>query len=205
MTGGRRCREGRNLTLPASSCATWASSCVGSSSHLLAPALGKSLLGTRGRKKKHLLVDWKNLQRRLFARPLAQPAASVSPVCEIHSPGFGDSSKGSELETDRTRPSPQARYLSGQGTRDRARTEQSGGITPLVTRPPRWSLGGLGRFVGRRGSVRSPAAARSVYPAPSLWVSAAASSSSAAGSERQTSLETSGLGRLHADWERIMQ
>lgn len=105
MTGGRRCRERRHFTLPAGGCATGARSCVASNRHPLAPALGKSL-GTRGRKK-HLLVDWENLRCWLLACPLPPPAASASPVYGIHSPGFGDSSEGSELQTDSPRPSPE--------------------------------------------------------------------------------------------------
>lgn len=38
VTGGRRCREGRDFTLPAGSCATRARSCVASNRHPLAPA-----------------------------------------------------------------------------------------------------------------------------------------------------------------------
>ncbi|XP_036080406.1 uncharacterized protein LOC107519645 isoform X2 [Rousettus aegyptiacus] len=146
MTGGHRCRQGRNLTSPAGSCATGASWRVGRSLHPFGPALGKSLLGTRG---KGNTSPWTGKTCSVGcsrAHSLSrQPRAS--PVCQIHSPGFGNSSKGSELETDRTQPSPQAPDPSSRGPRPRR-----GGTVwwPCISesRPP--CLAGLGRLVGTR-------------------------------------------------------
>ena len=68
MTGGRRCRPGRNFTLLGRRHAASARSLVPGSCHSLAPALGRSLLGSP-RERKRLPLDWKNLQRRQFVCP----------------------------------------------------------------------------------------------------------------------------------------
>lgn len=51
VTGGRRCRGGRDFTLPAGSCATRARSCVASNRHPLAPAGGQVSEDPREEKK----------------------------------------------------------------------------------------------------------------------------------------------------------
>lgn len=135
LTGGRRCHHGRNFTLPGRQLR-----------HLrLVARLGqpppacfsfRQILLKDPEGEETPPSGQENLWRLLFvACPVAQPGAPASPGREVHAPGFGCSSKGSELETDRTRPSPSAptralaaRDLGSCGLNGEAR---SGGLASL--------------------------------------------------------------------------
>lgn len=121
----------------------------------LASALDKSLLGTSGRGN---TSSWAGKtcsvgSSRTHSLSRQPPASSV---CEVRSPGFGDSSKGSELETDSTRPSPQLGILVAPGPA--ASLGRRGQVVLLLvaSHSPRQSLAGLGQLVGTRrgGSTR---------------------------------------------------
>lgn len=116
MTGGRRCRPGRNFTLLGRRHAASAQSLVPGSCHSR-PSFGQISFRVPARRKR-LPLDWKNLQRRQFVCP----CSASDPWrlnCQIHSPGFGGSSKGSgwKLTEHDPPPKPGRRVARGPPTR----------------------------------------------------------------------------------------
>nr|XP_033694605.1 uncharacterized protein LOC117307929 [Tursiops truncatus] len=127
----------------------------GGGRHPLAPALGRSLLGTP-RERKRLPLDWKNLQRRLFACPCSASSPWRLQCAKSTLRVLAAAPRGSSWKLSEHDPPPQTGASSGPGARGRAGAARSGGFScPRVPRPPRRSLAGLDRIVGTKRGGRT--------------------------------------------------
>lgn len=134
MTGGRRCRPGRNFTLLGRRHAASAQPLVPGSRHPLAPALGRSLLGSP-RERKRLPLDWKNLQRRQFVCPLLSQQPLASPIAKSTLRVLAAAPRGSgwKLTEHDPPPKPGRRVTRGPAAR-RGRRGQV--VSPPPESPP---------------------------------------------------------------------
>lgn len=152
MTGGRRCREGRNFTLPAGGCATRARSCVASNRHPPSPSFRQ--------------VSWDPREEKTPPCGLGKPAGSAaSSACS-----FGVSSTKSTLRVLATAPRGASWKLTARDPPPSPRSQGCGDSRPgqggavgrrgggapsvQVTRPPCRSLAGRDRLVGTRSGGR---------------------------------------------------
>lgn len=119
----------------------------GGGRHPLAPALGRSLLGTP-RERKRLPLDWKNLQRRLFACPCSASSPWRLQCAKSTLRVLAAAPRGSSWKLSEHDPPPQTGASSGPGARGRAGAARSGGFScqgppaaapePCRARSDRW-------------------------------------------------------------------